>query len=763
MTAAHDSNRDAEGCCPHHSSIQLRFRSPGTGVWTTLLDSCPLCSANDRSGDAAASVGIPVPRGRERTRSPADRRTALRGRSVSGRSVSRVRFPAEGQLVRRRSISQPPAERKVAPAALKAPKYKECPVEMRRQLDENEKQQVTYMSYDINLQESEIWNSGEGAEAEDGRPVARGDHHDEDEAENELSRMLSLDHEEEQQRLDKELTRKMEEKVKNSITMQTSRMQAMLPEEYELEERSAGSGRSGGSGGGGRRAGQTTRQQGNAQQRPPSKDSASSDASGRGRSGPTQGGAPSRRGRSLQQARVAPDPQGFPCNGHGPRTPSQDSQRSAPHRRPPPPPPRPLSQPPPTTARMPLQAASPDRTGMVFTPSGADEVSLLSSMGGSVATASAATGSSNNSRGVRYQPDQEVMEEDPREDEEEDDDEDDHGEGEESDPAATLVNTANYDSKGRCVHHPHVRLRKKKMFGKWKTKMSACPECCLDALRKMQAADEKKKLAKKKLEQTSTSVHGAASVVGGASTGTAPGSRPRSASVPPQTTPPVHRRGSSSQESSRLAPAPSKARGRRTPSQDSHRSAPTHLRSPSQDSFRSGSVASGTSGNSRRSLPPQPKKGLPVPSDESTSTASLTESDQGNAPALVPKKKTRSKSSGDGGRSYQSGKGPQPRPGAPERELPQPGTIHVSKMQWTDAKGNSGSYTGQVNAQFSPYGLGSMSYDASGKIKEGMWRNGKYRSSKEADGGRQSRSRARSTSQASARQRSASRQSRPGT
>ena len=29
-------------------------------------------------------------------------------------------------------------------------------------------------------------------------------------------------------------------------------------------------------------------------------------------------------------------------------------------------------------------------------------------------------------------------------------------------------NTAEYDKKGRCVRHPNIRLRKKKIFGGWK-------------------------------------------------------------------------------------------------------------------------------------------------------------------------------------------------------------------------------------------------------------------------------------------------------
>jgi predicted nucleic acid-binding Zn-ribbon protein len=59
--------------------------------------------------------------------------------------------------------------------------------------------------------------------------------------------------------------------------------------------------------------------------------------------------------------------------------------------------------------------------------------------------------------------------------------------------------TNNYDKKGRCVKHPHVRLRKKKILGRgWKVLMSACPDCCVDELRriKMEAANKKAAEAK---------------------------------------------------------------------------------------------------------------------------------------------------------------------------------------------------------------------------------------------------------------------------
>ncbi len=52
------------------------------------------------------------------------------------------------------------------------------------------------------------------------------------------------------------------------------------------------------------------------------------------------------------------------------------------------------------------------------------------------------------------------------------------------------INTNDYNSKGRCVKHPQIRLRKKKLFGRgWKVLMNACPECCVDELRRFKSAE----------------------------------------------------------------------------------------------------------------------------------------------------------------------------------------------------------------------------------------------------------------------------------
>lgn len=60
------------------------------------------------------------------------------------------------------------------------------------------------------------------------------------------------------------------------------------------------------------------------------------------------------------------------------------------------------------------------------------------------------------------------------------------------------LNTAEHDHKGRCVRHPDVRLRKKKLLGGWKILIGHCPECCLDEMRRVRDEIEGGEKKKKK-------------------------------------------------------------------------------------------------------------------------------------------------------------------------------------------------------------------------------------------------------------------------
>mmetsp|Transcript_24253 Transcript_24253/g.51960 ORF Transcript_24253/g.51960 Transcript_24253/m.51960 type:complete len:534 (-) Transcript_24253:18-1619(-) len=58
----------------------------------------------------------------------------------------------------------------------------------------------------------------------------------------------------------------------------------------------------------------------------------------------------------------------------------------------------------------------------------------------------------------------------------------------------TTFQMHDYDDRGRCVRHHHIRLRRKKLFGfgGWKVLLSACPDCCAEELHRMYLALEDK-------------------------------------------------------------------------------------------------------------------------------------------------------------------------------------------------------------------------------------------------------------------------------
>jgi hypothetical protein len=62
-------------------------------------------------------------------------------------------------------------------------------------------------------------------------------------------------------------------------------------------------------------------------------------------------------------------------------------------------------------------------------------------------------------------------------------------------PDSESIVTNLYDRTGHCVRHPHVRLRKKKLWGGgWNILIANCPDCCLEEMGRMvkvQKAKEK--------------------------------------------------------------------------------------------------------------------------------------------------------------------------------------------------------------------------------------------------------------------------------
>ncbi|KAL3804505.1 hypothetical protein HJC23_002544 [Cyclotella cryptica] len=74
------------------------------------------------------------------------------------------------------------------------------------------------------------------------------------------------------------------------------------------------------------------------------------------------------------------------------------------------------------------------------------------------------------------------------------------------------LNTAEHDAKGRCVRHPDIRLRKKKLLGGWKILIGHCPECCLEEMRRVrdeiEGGESKRKKEKKKDKKKKTKQRG---------------------------------------------------------------------------------------------------------------------------------------------------------------------------------------------------------------------------------------------------------------
>ncbi len=342
------------------------------------------------------------------------------------------------------------------------------------------------------------------------------------------------------------------------------------------------------------------------------------------------------------------------------------------------------------------------------------------------------------------------------------------------DNASLSTNTNDCDDTGRCIHHPHIRLRKKKLFGKgWKVLMSACPDCCVNELHRIRAvAENKARIQERKSEGSSrrsipsslsnrsdnndcdeedrctTPRRGCSSSKGSSSSRAEDeGRRTRSTS----------RNGVRSSSSSSSSRRHGRAYGNEQNHQDQDSTtAPSpsfqdnhHCRTPSAPPKRSPSLKStgrhhhhhqqsqtASSSNANNT------KFLHRESDETT--ASLTGSSSGSSNEITTDNSDRTGSLSSSGEAVQSSRQKnvnianlrkhdsndgivhmskrivdtnnserhhsQHERQEEEQQLPR-GTIQVRKMEWTDPKnGQVGLYTGQVNTHFIPHGYGVMKY-----------------------------------------------------
>lgn len=270
----------------------------------------------------------------------------------------------------------------------------------------------------------------------------------------------------------------------------------------------------------------------------------------------------------------------------------------------------------------------------------------------------------------------ELDEEDDDHDENEEQEEDSGNEGDNgeetrrpnNDIQALEINTAEFDSKGRCVRHPMVRLRRRKMFRGWQILLSNCPECCLDEMRRLKFNRSKGGGT----SGTSSVISGGGTSKGGSSSG----------------------KGKSTSKGKNSVVDPPLSQ--------------VEVENKKKKKKRRDGSSSSLSGN--RSVGTE---------DDNKSI--------GTASTITISSYTHSTGGHHGHWSNFSGRGP--KPGSSASSLngggnPKNGPARVTRMPYTDQYGENGWYTGEVDANTgTPHGHGTMNY-SNGAVYEGEWLNG---------------------------------------
>jgi len=732
---------DDLGRCVHHPFVQLKRLSKRTGDWKALLDTCPLCVMDTPSvsGNSVCSSAVSIGRG------------GSESDEVSTYKKSKVSFHDEGEheragaLDRSTSSAGSVVSSYSGRSALKAPKYKVCKNLMQRQLDELKG--VVKMSEDLDISDDE---DSVGEEHHQLVPVPQV------EADHSGERYEDKPTEKEQQ------IAKQIEKEKPQQPQQQQRPPQRQPRPPSQSSRGAPRQQSS------RQAGRRSREHSSGRDSPcpPGRHSSGRDSPcpvGRVRRQPQlEASRPVRCQPPPEASR--PDPEEFPCNvsvasqsSNVHRSASQRSSRQqhfgspvltphaahvlrpAPARVAPGPPPRPCYN-------MVIQAPKDYK----------DDVSTVTFNTVSVSPPQSAL--------VQCEA---VVEEEE-----------------------WPINTNEYDEKGRCVRHPHIRMRKKKMFGrKWKVLMSACPDCCVDELKRIRAVGAFASNGPQPLsapQRPSPQEHHP-SPVGYRSQGSSRespndshlrsslGSEPRGRSlskVPSQNSVSNSSVSSSSRSSTRRgARSPVASLRAKSPVASLRAKSPVSLpraKSPMSSirakspvsSLRAKSPVSLLRAKSPASLPPPPPRGpVKVSSISDMDTASLTEpsTDSSNEGVIFkPRALVPLPSRGREGGNRVSSSLARHNQVAPYTEPPRDSgkDLFVRQMQHIDEVGGRGLYTGRVDSQFLPDGQGALEYD-SGLVQEGRWRGGRFQ-------GRQQRSQDWQTGSSHGRARSESRTRREG-
>lgn len=242
-----------------------------------------------------------------------------------------------------------------------------------------------------------------------------------------------------------------------------------------------------------------------------------------------------------------------------------------------------------------------------------------------------------------------------------------------------MLEPSMFDDRGRCVHHPHIRLRKKKLLGGWKIILVNCPDCCIENMLRMRESG-----------------------VGRASRGSGKKSRGANAS---NSTP----------------RSPGEDSNHKTPAQGNHLNHP-YGRHPNQDS---------PSSSTNNSMPPISQLMIRTPSHYQGNNVDHNNSDDFSEASEITYG-TRTNSHYEHPPSVNRGNGgiagtvPRQQQQRYEQDIPpsNSGPHRVTRMPFTDAYGDKGWYTGEVaSGSGLPHGQGSMHY-CDGRIRGGWWSNG---------------------------------------
>lgn len=285
-----------------------------------------------------------------------------------------------------------------------------------------------------------------------------------------------------------------------------------------------------------------------------------------------------------------------------------------------------------------------------------------------------------------------------------------------------------YDDKGRCVKHPHIKLRKKKLLGGWKVMLVNCPDCCIEEMLKMRRngpgragqSDAKGEKVKRSPSEDSHS----------------------SAAMPPISQLTIRNKNDDDQSSS-SGSASEITYGTKTDYSRSSAMGSWHQYGPGGQNNPSGSADNSGSGSG-------PHRVTRMPFTDAYGHKGWYTGEVASGSGLPHGKGTMhycdgrmrgglwsnglaAAGGGSGGASNKMGS----KPGGSSSSVSShhsrnehpPASLDresvVVGMEWMDLNGRCGYFTGETDEQRKPHGMGSMRYN-DGKVLEGEWYHGEF-------------------------------------